>query len=45
MEVNGQKYNTASEAIAAVSAGGTIKLSGGLGADEVINADSSLLLI
>lgn len=44
MEVNGQKYNTASEAIAAVSAGGTIKLSGGLGADEVINADKQFTL-
>lgn len=44
MEVNGQKYNTASEAIAAVSDGGTIKLSGGLGADEVINADKKFTL-
>lgn len=44
MEVNGQKYNTASEAIAAVSDGGTIKLSGGLGADEVINADKQFTL-
>ena len=44
MEVNGQKYNTASEAIAAVSDGGTIKLSGGLGADEVINANKKFTL-
>lgn len=44
MEVNGQKYNTASEAIAAVNDGGTIKLSGGLGADEVINADKKFTL-
>ena len=44
MEVNGQKYNTASEAIAAVSDGGTIKLSGGLGADEVISADKKFTL-
>lgn len=44
MEVNGKKYNTASEAIAAVSDGGTIKLSGGLGADEVINADKQFTL-
>ena len=44
IEVNGQKYNTASEAIAAVSDGGTIKLSGGLGADEVINADKQFTL-
>lgn len=44
MEVNGQKYNTDSEAIAAVSDGGTIKLSGGLGADEVINADKKFTL-
>ena len=44
MEVNGQKYNTASEAIAAVTDGGTIKLSGGLGADEVINADKKFTL-
>lgn len=44
MEVNGQKYNTDSEAIAAVSDGGTIKLSGGLGADEVINADKQFTL-
>ena len=44
MEVNGQKYNTASEAIAAVRDGGTIKLSGGLGADEVINADKKFTL-
>lgn len=44
MEVNGQKYNTASEAIAAVSDGGTIKLSGSLGADEVINADKKFTL-
>ena len=44
IEVNGQKYNTASEAIAAVSDGGTIKLSGGLGADEVINADKKFTL-
>lgn len=44
MEVNGQKYNTASEAIAAVSDGGTIKLSGGLGEDEVINADKKFTL-
>lgn len=44
MEVNGQKYNTASEAIAAVSDGGTIKLSGGLGADEVINVDKKSTL-
>ena len=44
MEVNGQKYNTASEAIAAVSDGGTIKLSGGLGADEVINANKQFTL-
>lgn len=44
MEVNGQKYNTANEAIAAVSDGGTIKLSGGLGADEVINADKQFTL-
>lgn len=44
IEVNGQKYNTASEAIAAVSDGGTIKLSGGLGVDEVINADKQFTL-
>lgn len=44
MEVNGQKYNTASEAIVAVSDGGMIKLSGGLGADEVINADKKFTL-
>ena len=44
MEVNGQKYNTANEAIAAVSDAGTIKLSGGLGADEVINADKQFTL-
>lgn len=44
IEVNGQKYNTASEAIAAVEDGGTIKLSGGLGADEVINADKQFTL-
>lgn len=44
MEVDGQKYDTASEAIAAVSDGGTIKLSGGLGADEVINADKKFTL-
>ena len=44
IEVNGQKYNTASEAISAVSDGGTIKLSGGLGADEVINADKQFTL-
>lgn len=39
MEVDGQTYDTASEAIAAVSDGGTIKLNGGLGAGEVINAE------
>lgn len=44
MEVNGQKYATASEAIVAVEDGGTIKLSGGLGADEVINADKQFTL-
>lgn len=44
MEVNGQKYATASEAIAAVEDGGTIKLSGGLGTDEVINADKQFTL-
>lgn len=44
MEVNGQKYATASEAIDAVEDGGTIKLSGGLGADEVINADKQFTL-
>ena len=44
IEVNGQKYATASEAIAAVEDGGTIKLSGGLGADEVINADKQFTL-
>ena len=44
MEVNGQKYNTASEAIAAAINGGPIKLSGGLGADEVINADKKFTL-
>ena len=44
MEVSGQKYATASEAIAAVEDGGTIKLSGGLGADEVINADKQFTL-
>ena len=44
MEVNGQKYATASEAIAAVEDGGTIKLSGGLGADEGINADKQFTL-
>lgn len=44
MEVDGKKYNTASEAIVAVSDGGTIKLSGGLGADEVINADKQFTL-
>ena len=44
MEVNGQKYATASEAVAAVEDGGTIKLSGGLGADEVINADKQFTL-
>lgn len=44
MEVDGKKYDTASEAIAAVSDGGTIKLSGGLGADEVISADKKFTL-
>ena len=44
VEVDGQKYDTASEAIAAVNEGGTVKLSGGLGAGEVINADKKFTL-
>ena len=44
MEVNGKTYATASEAVAAVEDGGTIKLSGGLGAGEVINADKQFTL-
>lgn len=44
MEVDGQKYNTASEAITAVSDGGTVKMSGGLAAGEVISADKKFTL-
>lgn len=44
MEVDGQKYNTASEAITAVSDGGTVKMSGGLAAGEIINVDKKFTL-
>lgn len=44
MSVDGVKYDTASEAIAAVPKGGTVKMAGGLGADEVINADKQFTL-
>lgn len=44
MSVDGVKYDTASEAINAVPDGGTVKMSGGLGADEVINADKQFTL-
>ena len=44
MEVDGQKYDTASEAIAAVSEGGTVKMSTGLAENEVIVADKKFTL-
>lgn len=44
MSVDGVKYDTASEAIAAVSDGGTVKMAGGLGEGEVINVDKKLTL-
>ena len=44
MEVNGQKYDTASEAIAAVSDGGVVKMSTGLAENEVVVADKKFTL-
>lgn len=44
MSVDGVKYDTASEAIAAVSDGGTVKMAGGLGEGEVISVDKKLTL-
>ena len=44
MSVDGVKYDTASEAINAVPDGGTVKMSGGLGENEVINVDKKLTL-
>ena len=44
MSVDGIKYDTAAEAINAVPDGGTIKMAGGLGADEVINVEKKLTL-
>lgn len=44
MEVDGQTYDTASKAIAAVNDGGTIKLNGGLGVGEVINVEKKFTL-
>lgn len=44
MTVDGVEYATASEAIAAVGEGGTVKMSGGLSADEVIIADKKFTL-
>ena len=44
MSVDGVKYDTASEAIAAVPNGGTVKMAGGLGAGEIINVDKKLTL-
>lgn len=44
MSVDGVKYNTAAEAINAVPDGGTIKMAGGLGADEIINVEKKLTL-
>ena len=44
MSVDGVKYDTASEAIAAVPNGGTVKMTGGLGAGEIINVDKKLTL-
>ena len=44
MSVDGIKYDTAAEAINAVTDGGTIKMAGGLGADEIINVEKKLTL-
>lgn len=44
MSVDGIKYDTAAEAINAVPDGGTIKMAGGLGADEIINVEKKLTL-
>lgn len=44
MTVDGIEYATASEAIAAVGEGGTVKMSGGLAPDEVITADKKFIL-
>lgn len=44
MSVDGVKYDTASEAIAAVPDGGTVKMAGGLGEGEVISVDKKLTL-
>ena len=44
MSVDGVKYNTAAEAINAVPDGGTVKMAGGLGADEIINVEKKLTL-
>lgn len=44
MEVDGQTYDTASKAIAAVNDGGTIKLNGGLGVGEVINVEKKFTI-
>ena len=44
MSIDGIKYDTAAEAINAVPDGGTIKMAGGLGADEIINVEKKLTL-
>lgn len=44
MSIDGVKYDTAAEAINAVPDGGTIKMAGGLGADEIINVEKKLTL-
>ena len=44
MSVDGIKYDTAAEAINAVPDGGTVKMAGGLGADEIINVEKKLTL-
>lgn len=44
MSIDGIKYDTAAEAINAVPDGGTVKMAGGLGADEIINVEKKLTL-
>ena len=44
MSIDGIKYDTAAEAINAVPDGGTIKMAGGLGADEIIKEEKKLTL-
>ena len=44
MSVDGVKYENAAEAINAGPDGGTIKMAGGLGADEIINVEKKLTL-